>query len=292
MKNVVVFLAFVYGSAFHVVAAAEPAIVLLTTEETQVYQTNNGQVELKERRVESPLPDDMQGRPLQELNDRWRLKAAHVANFLDCGQDVVASEPLKKWTQQRIDELGEDDRWSRLVVKPVNESYVMVSERDGARAVVLNRETGQRLPGSPCGAAVKFARVSPNGRRLAVITEKINKIEFFGKKEVSWSASHSNAWFVQLHQLGAPDSLVTTSNIAQDPLDLMLPNEGNWWLLVAKQSNDWWNPTNWPLAIAGHGTRRSSISLQTYAPSGRLMSSRPVASGVELVEGRLVSPHE
>lgn len=290
MKNVMVFLVLACTSAFHMVAAADPAIVLTTTKDTQVYQANNGRVELTEWPVSSPLPGNTRERPLQEFADHGRLKSAYMANYLDCGPEVVASEPLKKWTQQRIDELAKDDRWSpNMVVTPVNEFYVMVSGPDGARAVVLNHETGKRLPGSPCGVAVKFVRISADGRRLAFVVEAIKHIEFIGKGILNWTASRSDTWFVQLHQLGAPDGPVTTAKITEDPLDLMLPDEGNWWLLVATRSNGWWDPTNWLLAIGGHGTRQSSISLQTYAPSGRLLNSRHVASGVELLVGRLVS---
>jgi len=58
---------------------------------------------------------------------------------------------------------------------------------------------------------------------------------------------------------------------------------------AASSKSVWWNPANWLYALGGHVTRGAEVSLLTYASSGRLFGSRHVASGVELVAGRLVA---
>lgn len=291
MKKIVAFLVLALINAFHVVTAMEPSIVLVTTEKALVYRTNDGQAELMTERPAKYAPDNtQQGQSLQELADRRRLEAAYVANFLDCGQDVIAKESLEEWIRRELASTADDGgRIRHLVAKPVNDSYIMVSGQEGERAVVLNRETGQRLPGSPCGVAVKFVRLSPGGKRIAFVAEELRKITFFGGNgSMFWDPHRSGKHFIQLQQLHATNNPVTTSTITEAPLDLMLPDEGNWWFLVARHSNGWWNPANWLEAVGGHGTRRSEISLLTYDSSGQLLSSRHVASGVVLVVGRLV----
>jgi len=292
MKNVVVFLILALNSVFHMAAAIEPSVVLVTTEEALVYRVSADQVELKERLSDRDAPGNtQQDQALEELADRRRLAAAYVANFLDCGQDVIATESLKEWVQQETASTAKVDGWIRnLVAKRVNDSYIMVSSRGGKGAVVLDLETGHRLPGSPCGVAVKFVRISPGGHRIAIVAEELKKITFYGGKEhLSWGAPRSVGQFIQLHQLRATSNPITTLMITETPLDLLLPDEGNLWVLVAKYSFEWWNPANWLYALGGHVTRGAEVSLLTYASSGRLFGSRHVASGVELVAGRLVA---
>jgi hypothetical protein len=293
MKNVVLFLALAWANAFHMATAMEPSIVLVTSEEPLVYRTNNGLVELKGRRANrAVLSVSQQGQALQESPDRERLVAAYATNFLDCGRDVIAPEPLKEWIRQELESTAKDARIRRLVTTPVNDSYVMVSAQGGERGLVLNRETGERLPGSPCGAAVKFVRVSSDKQRVAFVFEELKAVDFFGRKgHMLWDARRSGAHLVQLHQLRATRNPSTTSTIAEDPLDLMLTDEGNWWLLVAKHSIELWNPANWLYALAGHPTRHSDISFQTYTSAGVLLSSVRVASRVKLSAGRLVNEH-
>jgi hypothetical protein len=289
MKWVVAFLVLAWGIALHAAAAMEPLIVLVTSDETRVYRVNDGKIELKERYVKGgDFSDSLQVQALDDLPDSKRLVAAYLTNFLDCGQRVTAATPLREWIQQESN--ATDGRWlRRLETIPVNDSYILISAQGGARAVVINRKTGQRLPGSPCGAAVKFARLSPLKQRVAFVFEGLKTVEFYGGKgRLSWSSRRTGTRFVQIHRLQATVSSVNVATIAEDPLDLMLPDEENWWLLVAKYSSEWWKPTNWLYAVGGHGTKRSDISLLTYSSSG-LLSSRDIASGVVLVEGRLIA---
>jgi hypothetical protein len=291
MKNVVVFIILALSSVFHMAAAIEPSVVLVTTDAALVYRMSDGQVELKERLTDrDALGKTQQGQALEELADSRRLATAYVANFLECGEDVIATAPLKEWIQQETASTKVDGWIRNLVAKRVNSSYIMVSDREGAGAVVLDLETGHRLPGSPCGVAVKFVRISPSGHRIAIVAEELKKITIYGgKQRLPWGAPRSVGHFVQLHQLRATSNPITTSMITETPLDLFLLDEGNLWLLVAKYSFEWWNPANWLYALGGHVTRGAEISLLTYAPSGQLLGGRHVASGVDLVAGRLVA---
>ncbi|TQK10633.1 hypothetical protein [Herbaspirillum sp. SJZ107] len=292
MKNVLVFLILALSSVFHMAAAIEPSVVVVTTEEALVYRVSADQVELKERLPRKDAPGKtQQDQALEELADRRRLAAAYVANFLDCGQDVSTTASLKEWVQQETASTAKvDGRIRNLVAKRVSETYIMVSHRGGEGAVVLDLETGRRLPGSPCGAAVKFVRISPGGHRLAIAAEELKKITFYGGKEnLSWGSPESSGHFIQLHQLRATSNPIRTSTITETPLDLLLPDEGNWWVLVAKYSFKWWNPANWLYAAGGHVTRGAELSMLTYASSAQLLGSRHVVSGVELGAGRLVA---
>lgn len=292
MKNVSVFLILGLSSVFHMASAIEPSVVLVTTEGELVYRVSADRVELKERLSDREAPGNTQPeQALEELPDRRRLATAYVANFLDCGQHVIAPESLNEWVQQETISAAKVDGWIRnLVAKRVNDSYTMVSSREGKEAVILDLETGHRLPGSPCGVAVKFIRISPGGDRIAIVADELKKITFYGgKQHLSWGAPRSVGRFIQLHQLSATSNPITASMITETPLDLLLPDEGNFGVLVAKYSFEWGNPANWLYALGGHVMRGADISLLTYASSGRLFSSRRVASGVELVAGRLVA---
>jgi hypothetical protein len=293
MKNVVIFLILALSSVFHMAAAIEPSVVLVTTEEALVYRVRDGQIELKDRLSDKDaLGNTQQGQALEELADRKRLATAYVANFLECGQGVIATEPLKEWVRQETASTAKIDGWIRnLVARKVNDSYIIVSDRGGKGAVVLDLENGHRLPGSPCGVAVKIVRTSPGGDRIAIVAEELKKITFYaGKEHLSWGAARSVGHFIQVHRLRATSNPVITSMITETPLDLMLPDEGNLSVLVAKYSFEWWNPANWLYAIGGHVTRGAEISLLTYDSFGRLMRSRQVVAGIELVAGYLVAP--
>lgn len=277
-----------FRAAAAAAAAAEPSIVLVTPDETRIYQTGNGQIALKERRANGADFDDTQNaQPLQYTPGSEHLVKAYIENLLDCGLNSSSSASLEEWIKQ--ESAATDGRWlRRLVTRSVNDSYILISAQGGQRALVIDRNTGQRLPGSPCGAAVKFARISPDEQRVAFIAEGLKAIEFYGSKgHVSWSSRRSGTWFVQIHQLRAKANFVSTSKVENEPIDLMLPNEGVWWLLVATYSGEWWKPSEWIYSVGGHGTRLSNISLLTYSSSGE-MSSRHVVSGVELVSGHLI----
>lgn len=292
MKNVVAFLILALSSVVRLAAATEPSVVVVTTKEALVYRVSADQVELKERLANRHAPGNaQQDQALEEFADHRRLAAAYVANFLDCGQSVSATESMQGWVQQETASTAKVGRWiHNLVAKRVGDSYIMVSNRSGKGAVVLDPETGRRLPDSPCGAAVKFVRISPSEHRIAIVAEELKKITFYGGKEnLSWGAPQSIGHLIQLHQLRATSNPLTNLKITETPLDVLVPDEGNLWVLVARYSFKWRNPANWLYAVAGHVMRDAELSLLTYASSGRVLGSRHVASGVELVDGRLVA---
>ena len=251
MKRALATFVLACGVASHA-AAVEPSIVLVASNETRIYQANNGQIELKEWRANgADFGNAQNAKPLEDSRDSTHLVGAYLANLLDCDLGVSSAVSLNEWVQQ--ESAATDGRWlRRLVTVPVNDSYIMISAQGGQRALILNRSTGQRLPGSPCGAAVKFARISPSEQRVAFVTEDVKAIEFYGRKGyVSWSSRRTGVQSIQIHQIRGIAKVLTISKILDEPLDLMLPDAGNWWLLVATNSSKWWKPAEWIYSVGG-----------------------------------------
>lgn len=133
MKSVAVFLVLALISIFQMAAAIEPSVILVTTETALVYRMSDGQFQLKGRLSDrAARGNPWQGQPLGELTDHRRLVDAYVANFLDCGEDVVAKVALKQWIQQETESTAKIDRWIRnLMAKRLNDSHIVVSSREG-----------------------------------------------------------------------------------------------------------------------------------------------------------------
>lgn len=271
---------------------ANPALVLTTSDDIRVYTLDGRSAQLKERRTSiHPGPDEaLDTQPLEEMPDRSRLLAAYLDSLLDCGAGVQQAT-MERWIRQQT---ASGDQTARrlgdLVLLPLKHGMVIVAKQAGNHAVVLRRKTGSRLAGSPCGAANRFYRVSPDRQRLALVSENVRAIDFTVSTDaITWDQKGSGAMAVQVYDLGVSDKPLLSAGGDEEPLDVYLPDQGNWRLLSARNGTNWFNPLNWVAVIGGHAERRSDVFLKTYDASGMVLAVDKIAAGIGVVQARFVA---
>ena len=287
----VVFILFAWILPLRLAAAAEPSVVLTTSDEILVYALEGDKAELRERRTSTnPLPDETpQARTLDELPDGERLMTAYLNSFLDCGRKNEAAL-MQRWVQQQTASPEQvAQRLAGLQALPLKQGHVLVWARGGNKAMLLQRRSGRRLAGTPCGAANRYFRVSPNRQRVALVSEDVKEIDFsVSGQNVSWEGEYADTMTVHLVDLAAPGKPVAIGG-DEEPFDILLPDEGEWRLLSAQHGTNWWNPMNWLAVIGGHADRRSNVYLKTYDAAGTPRMVQKIASHVGLVQARFVT---
>lgn len=270
---------------FGVANATDRKVVLMTSKNTFVYSTDGTLAEVTEGRTSYPVRStDLAGAaPLRAAADREKLIAAYLNGFLECGNPTQTSTFSRQWGQQQAESPAHLERLFGYQILALKDDLVIVSGMDGKKAVVLNRKSGQRISGSPCGASSALVRISPGRRRVAIVSEDIARIDYsITRGKVSWNGKYSGTWSVHVYDLASPARAIASITGAEEPLDVDLADTGDWRVLMAKHGRAWWNPATWLLSAVGHAERISDLALATYTDSGALVNMQEVASGIAL----------
>lgn len=293
----------IWATAARLAAAAEPALILTTPENILVYTLDDKSAQLKEKRsfIHPEAEPTSGAQALEDQSDRTRLLAAYLNGYLACGNGADRVEgrageqtPLARWIRQQTASPDQTARrYAELVVLPLRRGIVVVATQAGNHAVALVRKTGRRLAGSPCGAANRFYRVSPDRQRVVLVSQDVNGIEFRVSGEtgenVTWEGNYADTMSVQMYDLAAPDKPLLDASSDEEPFDVYLPDEGNWRLISARHGTNWFNPMNWLTVIGGHAERRSDVFLKTYDAAGAPVGVQKIAKGVGLVQAHFVA---
>jgi len=215
-----------------------------------------------------------------------------MRGFLDCGEKAVDEVRMQRWVAQEIlaDQAGKG-LLQRTVVLPIGGGAAVVSDDDGGHAMVFDAESGRRLAGSPCGAAVTSFRLSPSGQRIAIIANEIGAVSFgeVGSGRLEWSLNKRDSMTVSMLDAAAVNEAPARIVTERQVLDVKIPDGGSWWVLSAKHHGEWLNPMNWLFAIAGHASRQSDLFVQSFAANGEEIKEWRVDSGLHMSSARFVS---
>lgn len=280
---------FVWATAGVTAKAAGPDVVLQIKREVLIYSVGGAGATLKEKRSGFvPRPLDLPGaKALRHLPDHERLAAAYWNSYLECDEASVDAQGRERWVRRLADdEQTMQNHLDKLMAAPLMQDLVVVFDRTGGRPVVLNRETGRKLPGSPCGAGSRFVRLSPDGKRLAIASSEFKKIDIQGG---GWSPSESGWNLVRVIDLSSSDRPAISVRTEDVPVDVHLPDTGGWLLLSRTDGFAWWNPIKWLPAVAGHPESRSSVFLRTFDASGALQGEQKIVSGVVVHNARFTT---
>lgn len=277
------------GSAF----GADLAVVLAKPKETQVFATGDTPPRLSGRLSTIPFaPNRLAGlAPLASFADSDRLYAAYMGHYLDCGDSGAQAAQRAQWVRQQTLPAQGGEPGLELVAALLERDLMLLAARDGGRAIVLNRATLQRVPGSPCGAAVSFARMAQDRLRIVLVSRDM-QVEFTGQpKRLTWNARYTDGQAIHVIDV-APDrpAGATMRTIVlpagEDVLDVTTPAPGPWQVATAIHGGRWWKPSNWLSAMGGHAERRSTVFLKTYSAEGALVDTQELVADVELFSAR------
>ncbi|SFD04956.1 hypothetical protein [Massilia yuzhufengensis] len=265
--------------------AADLALVLDKPREVRIYAGADTPPRLLGRRaaIDRPVRTLPGAVPLASFPGYEALYAAYMGQFLDCGIAPDQLESRDKWVRRQTLALGNGERAWDMMALALDGDLVLVASGNGQKAVILQRATGKRLAGTACGASGALLRVSPNRRRIALVSKEISiRFPAIGGT-VQWEGQFTGQQSVQLVELGAPARIAALVNTGEDVLDVQLPDQGSWQAVTAEHGASWWDPSTWLPALGGDSERRSTVRLRTYTEQGTETSVHELASKVVLV---------
>jgi hypothetical protein len=218
--------------------------------------------------------------PLSTLAERQTLAMSYPEAFYGCEGDPHRQARIQRLTAE-LDSSPEAfrERFLNLVALPLQGDFVVLA--DTLSAVVMDRRTGARLPGSPCGDVTDAVRVSMNRQRVALVSHTFE----YGKYT-------AGPYMVRVYSYDAGQYRLTASlSTERRPLDLHLADDGAWAILDA-DGRPSLNPVQWVFALAGHLVSVSTISLVSYSAEGTMIGRSEMARGVELGAARFLPANE
>jgi hypothetical protein len=271
--------------------AADLALVLDKPPEVRVFAAGETPPRLLGRRpfIDRPSRPISGATPLAAVPGYESLYAAYMAQFLDCaatpdGADARETrEARDKWVRRQTMAPGSGERAWDMVALPLDRELVLVASSNGQKAVVLQRASGRRLAGTACGAAGSLVRVSPNRKRIALVSKEISIRFPTTGSTVQWEGQFTGQQAVQVIELAAPARIAALATTGDDVLDVYLPDGGSWLAVTAEHGSAWWSPSAWLRALRGHGERMSTVRLRTYTDGGAETAATELAAQVGLV---------
>ncbi|MGH8856218.1 MAG: hypothetical protein ACREWI_18285 [Telluria sp.] len=267
--------------------AADLVLVLDKPREVRVIAAGDNPPRLLGRRpfIDRPVLGIPGAAPLATFPGHAQLYAAYMGQFLDCGGSPEQAEPRDRWVRRQTLAPGSGDRAWEMMALPLEGELMLVASANGQKAVLLQRATGKRLAGTACGAAGAQVRLSPNRRRIALVSKEISIRFPVTGGTVQWEGQFTGQQAVQVIELAAPARIAALATTTDDVLDVHLPDQGSWQVLTAQHGSAWWNPVNWLNTLGGHSERLSTARLRTYTEQGAETAASELASRVGLVSG-------
>lgn len=281
-------------------ALAQQSLIIMTADEKEfVYSFENSRVQLlhesklqiREELIHSPLDQVWAPQHLVEAPDREALAVAYIHALFECEDADTNLDLRNQWIRQLTEELQTDaEKYTDLTVRSISADLVIISGRDEQQPVVLNRKTGRRLQGSPCGIENIFFRISPDKQRLAVASEPLGTLDFkvlAGRLQYMNSKPTGMATVLVINLKEPKASIISIKDVNR-PVDIRVSDFGGLQLISARDYVRWSDPENWLLAIAGHQKQLSDVFLKTFNSSGNRVGEHLILKGISFSYARFL----
>lgn len=251
------------------------------------YYSFDGEIILPTKEVDDFLNRNLLSQqPLESLRSWETVAKSYVKKYLDCG--FKKANKYQAWLKQTTDEITTSSSFvGNVKLSPIRDRIFILSYQDGKGSIIIDSKNHIKSYG-PCAAASRSYDISKSRDYVAILSEDIKAIDLIGVSRLNWGAKYQGTMSIHLYKVTEDVSHETTITTNDNILDMVVSDDGSFYILIAKNYTNWFNPMNWLLGISGHAEKKSDLSIRLYDKSGNLKANQSILKGSVISNAQFV----